>query len=480
MKTEDTDGTTAICLSCHARGKVAANEKLEGYTHPVGVSLPEATTSTRLDQGQVMIQEDGNPDLPLLNDLGMSDKKGKITCATCHDTHGGSLPDEPSAVGDATPGLKIKNTLLRKQSPELCRQCHGDKFAIEHTEHDFNFKFPEGSTILEQKVPESDLCQNCHRIHSHDPDGFVWARNIVTTEGRHVYDKCTGCHAKGGLAPEKTVHEHSHPVNVSLTNTMNETILPLFNASGNKTGDGIMTCYTCHDAHHRSSVASEKGNSESIGSRPVPRFLRIDISPGSDLCINCHSDKADILRTDHNLVLASPGAKNSTGRTPDESGACGACHLVHNSRQPTEIWARDPGPGNNMMDRLCNSCHWENGPAASKVPKVSTHPDTLIISRQAPAGGKIQGFPLFDKTTGNPVNVGNMSCPSCHDAHHWDGDTVTTGVYINIEGNAETSFLRPHVPDQICKQCHGFEGLFVYKYFHRVDVRKQRTVISGQ
>ena len=42
---------------------------------------------------------------------------------------------------------------------------------------------------------------------------------------------------------------------------------------------------------------------------------------------------------------------------------------------------------------------------------------------------------------------------------------------VNREGDAATSFLRPHVPDHICKQCHGIEGLFVYKYFHKASER---------
>ena len=477
QKNEDTDRTTALCLSCHTRGAVAENEKLAGYSHPVGITLPETANTAKADPYREVSQEKEIPDLPLFNEFGVMDKKGKMTCATCHDTHGGTDVQEASLMEKDSPG--IKNTLLRKASPEICRTCHGDKFAIENSRHDLDRVFPDGNSLLKQKVPEADLCRNCHLIHSREPEGFIWNKKILTEAGNPVYDKCIACHEKEGLAHEMMINENSHPVNIPLTDNTRTTMLPLFNSSGKMTDNGVMTCYTCHDPHRRSLVKSENGKDVSMEKRPINRFLRIEVTQGSDLCIICHSDKAGVRQTDHNLVVTAPAAKNIAGRTPYESGVCGACHLVHNSTERVGLWARDLSAANNMenknnvMDRMCNSCHSGNGAAANKVPQISSHPETLFVGKWEKGSGETLVFPLFDKTTARPLKAGNISCPSCHDAHHWVKNPLREGAHKNVEGDATTSFLRPHVPDRVCKQCHGLEGLFMFKYFHKADERKK-------
>lgn len=70
------------------------------------------------------------------------------------------------------------------------------------------------------------------------------------------------------------------------------------------------------------------------------------------------------------------------------------------------------------MEAMCNSCHSENGSAQNKNPQISSHPEEQLINN---VGKNIKGkpdyFPLFDKISGEPVTAGNVSCPTCHDAH---------------------------------------------------------------
>ena len=472
-KDEDTDRTTARCLSCHAKGMVAEKEKLAGYLHPVGVTLSETANSAKGNRNRGIVREKEMLGLPLFNEFGVADIKGKITCATCHDTHGAMGIEGGSPVENSAP--RLENALLRKSSPEICRACHDDKFAIENSKHDLDSLFMGGNTILKQKVPESDLCLNCHRIHSSEPEGSIWNRKIITAAGNQVNDRCTTCHGDGGLAPEMIVKDNSHPVNIPLTDNTRTTTLPLFDGTGVMMDNGVMTCYTCHDPHSWSPIRSENGD-VSIEERPVNRFLRIEVAPESDLCISCHGDKADVRQTDHNLIVTAPGAKNAAGRTPQESGVCGACHLVHNAAEKIGLWAIDlptGDKGDNVLDRMCNSCHSENGAAASKVPQISSHPETLFADKWENGWGKEPAFPLFDKTTARPTKAGDISCASCHDAHHWGANPLRGSAPANIEGNATTSFLRPHVPDKECRHCHGFEGLLKFKYYHRADERKK-------
>jgi hypothetical protein len=334
--------------------------------------------------------------------------------------------------------------------------------------------FPEGNRRLREKAPRADLCQNCHRIHSSQPEGFIWKRQITTATGNPVEDRCTTCHAKDGLAPEMAVGKNSHPVNVPLTDRTHTRALPLFSATGKMAPGGIMTCFTCHDPHRGAPRKSSSGGPAAGESRIPSHFLRIQAAPASDLCVSCHADKADVRQSDHNLLRTAPAVKNALGLTPEASGICGVCHIVHNSTEKIDLWAMAPGTGDNVMERMCNSCHSKNGAAAAKIPAVSSHPDTLFVSVWQGAKDDTPPFPFFDKRTGKMSAVGNISCPSCHDVHHWGGDPVQIGTRTNLEGDATTSFLRPHVADRVCKQCHGPDGLFVFKYFHEVGIRKRK------
>lgn len=482
-KYEDTDRTTALCMSCHARGKVAENEKLAGYSHPVGMTLTEMIRDADADPYRTIVLENERLDLPLFNKLGVADKNGEMTCATCHDTHGGPEVQKTEVrkleiretllpeTGTATP----KYTLLRKPSPGLCRACHDDKFAIRGSGHDLESEFPDGHEIMTQKIDKPGLCRNCHFLHNSEPDGFIWGRKISTETGTKIYDMCAPCHQEGGLAAHKIITENSHPVNVSLSEGMRTRLkgLPLFNAAGEVADNGVITCYTCHDPHRRTPVLSKSGEPVAVEGRPLERFLRLDTAPESDICLRCHPDKTDVRQSDHNLLRTAPGARNIAGRTSFESGICGTCHLVHHNAEGIRLWARQLGNGDHVMDRICNSCHSEKGAAAAKVPEISSHPETLFVAnfQNSPMAAPL--FPIFDQENARLVMAGRISCPSCHDAHQWCSDGFRQGDETNREGNVASSFLRPHLPERVCSRCHGPEGLFMFKYFHKADKRKE-------
>jgi hypothetical protein len=84
---------------------------------------------------------------------------------------------------------------------------------------------------------------------------------------------------------------------------------------------------------------------------------------------------------------------------------------------------------------------------------------------------KVNYLPLFHDTSGEHVSVGSISCPSCHNAHQWDPEVAAKGKGVNLEGNATNSFLRTHSPDIMCKDCHGFEALVKFKFFHDPTMR---------
>ncbi|MDH4029132.1 MAG: cytochrome c3 family protein, partial [Nitrospirota bacterium] len=204
-------------------------------------------------------------------------------------------------------------------------------------------------------------------------------------------------------------------------------------------------------------------------------FLRKSNSPFSDLCETCHKDKAFVDGTDHDLNITAPEAKNLLGQTVMESGQCGACHLVHNSPNKIKLWARSYGlvsRNEDIVNSLCNSCHSKGNPAEIKIPLIATHPeDRLINNIMRSDRARIDFSPIFNKTTGEETHVGNISCPSCHNAHQWSPLTKEKGHNKNMEGNATNSFLRNVSYNNICIDCHGLDALFRYKYYHDPEER---------
>ena len=190
-------------------------------------------------------------------------------------------------------------------------------------------------------------------------------------------------------------------------------------------------------------------------------------SPSPKLCENCHTDKAYLEKTDHDLTVSLPSFKNGMNQTPFQSGPCGVCHLVHNSKNKFKLWALPYDTEDAIMTGLCTSCHSNKGAVRIKTPKIASHPEGKLVTN---IGRNLKGrpdyFPIFDKTTGEPVPVGDISCPSCHNVHQWDPAAPAKGSGNPVEGNADNSFLRMRSDKFLCKDCHGVEALYRLYYFH--------------
>jgi predicted CXXCH cytochrome family protein len=470
------DFSTQLCMSCHGKGAVAAKKGFTGSAHPLNIN-PFDIQYTH-SEAPIIDVEENQLMLPLFNKFGVQDKNGKMTCSTCHNPHESRMD---STNGKATRHLKENQPtyFLRKQAPNICGECHGNKFFIANSKHDLSKVAPESKNILNQTPSESGLCRSCHAVHGGNIN-FMWAREITSKSGNTRQDLCMSCHNEQGISKTKITTGVSHTLNISPAEKGLTATLPLFQKNGKMSKDGDMTCSTCHDAHKRSPVKSKSSTDVSIGGRPPNHFLRIEVAPNSDLCISCHKDKVDVLYSDHNLLITAPDNKNALGWTPHESGVCGVCHIVHKSSEKIDLWAMAPGTGSNVMERMCNSCHSQNGAAAAKVPVISSHPDTLFISVWERSKKDPQPFPFFDTKTGRLSPVGNISCPSCHDVHHWAPTSTRVGLQKNIEGDALTSFLRPHVPDRVCRYCHGLDGLFVFKFFHDPAIRNKKEKAKSE
>ena len=463
--------TTQLCLSCHSKGNIGDKVMPRGYTHPLNVSPFEKKEKNPVVSAAEA--EKGKLALPLFGVYNVRDENGKITCATCHEPHG--LPSNSTNKQAAKEGEGGEfNPLLREQSPEICRQCHSSKFDLVNSKHDLSKLTPQEKGILESKGPEPGICGNCHLVHGPEK-AYLWTREDSSkTKGDRMEELCTACHNQRGLASKKVVKGYSHPLNISPSEKGLATTLPLYSGEGKISKDGVLTCQTCHDPHRWNPLRTSQGGPLDLEGDSQNRFLRLENSPWPTLCENCHPKKARVEKTDHDLMVTAPAHRNVMGQTPAQSGTCGVCHLVHNSKEKIRLWAQDLGPGTDVMARMCNSCHSKNGVAKNKVVPIGDHPQDKLVDLSGKIKSKENFLPLYDPISAEPVIAGNISCASCHNAHQWDPRQPSKGEGTNLEGNATNSFLRTNSPDLMCKDCHGFQALFKFKFFHDPARRKMQ------
>ncbi|HDK41466.1 MAG TPA: hypothetical protein ENG93_02265, partial [Nitrospirae bacterium] len=155
---EEEDFTTGLCLSCHSKGNIARDSIPQQYSHPLNVRPYEEKGDLILTTMSVGKEE---LTLPLFNKYGVHDKDGYITCTTCHDPHRWRADSTEGEIREDVKGDK-STSFLRKASPDICRECHNDKFYIANSKHDLSKVAPEEKNILKQTPEESGLCETCH------------------------------------------------------------------------------------------------------------------------------------------------------------------------------------------------------------------------------------------------------------------------------------------------------------------------------
>ena len=457
-----TPPSEGLCLNCHSPGHVAEKAGLKGVQHPLALR-PAAMNPAN------------HAALPLFNDLGFQDRDGKMTCATCHDPHRWRSDAAAGPAGKDAPANR-QTSFLRKQAPLICRECHVDKFPVAGSKHDLGKIAPQATNTKNQTPAESGVCGTCHRVHNAGKS-FLWARNAGVESQGAAQDLCLECHNLKGLAGKKTIRDPSHPVNLAPAEKGLATTLPLFDKRGKISEKGGISCPTCHDPHRWDPIRNISEDHFELEGSSQNSFLRLENSPSAKLCGDCHPAQARVAKTEHDLVVAAPSSKNMAGQTALESGTCGVCHFAHNGRNDIFLWARGFGAGNNIMETMCNSCHSPQGPAKSKVPPVYLHPREKIVELKAQhKKGMSDYLPLFHGGTGKPVTSGNLSCPSCHNAHQWNPAIPARGSGVNTEGDASNSFLRSPASFALCRDCHGKDAPFKIKYYHDPARRKFKGI----
>lgn len=447
---------TQMCLTCHGEDTTYDIKHTGQYSHPINVKLP----------ANMKIPDS----LPLFLEDGSDNPNGRVQCFTCHNIHRWDPKTLSNRGGKNVEGDAL-NSFLRASNLKsaLCVECHADKIQLITSDHNLTVTAPEEKNVQGFTPDVSGPCGVCHIPHN-AVTKRLWAKTL-SGEKDFVSQLCTACHNEDGAAKEKLLGENYHLVDVTMDKFKITTTLPLFDSDGNRMENGKIVCITCHEPHTwdvtKNFIYYPNTNIEGDARNS---FLRKTNSPTSDLCMACHEDKAFVDGTDHDLNITAPEATNLLGQTVKESGQCGVCHLVHNSPNEIKLWARDYGDvtyDEDVVDALCNSCHADGSPAQNKIPTIATHPEERLINNVFRNNRFAIDFaPIYDKISGKETNVGNISCPTCHNAHQWSPLVKAKGENKNLEGNATNSFLRNVSYNNICIDCHGLDAIFRYKYYH--------------
>ncbi|MBI4651589.1 hypothetical protein HY745_09965, partial [Candidatus Desantisbacteria bacterium] len=464
------DVITKLCSSCHLKNRVGEKKLVGELTHPTDKTIMAVDRIPGMDL------------LPTFNFDGEKINKGKVYCNTCHDLHRWDPSKKEEGPGRNVEGdgsnsfLRVNNT-----KSELCQECHAKKKFAAGTKHDMKVAAPKSTNAMGQDVERSGICGACHVPHNAS-DYRLWAR--VPYVGEDIGTVlCLSCHSKNNVGEKKLVGQFSHPVNVVVNENPKvdgKTKLPLYTDKGIvMPSTGKIICMTCHDVHKWDPVSDDFGDGTLIEGNGSNSFLRKVNDNKGELCTDCHDSKKFVIGTDHDMSVTGINEKNYLGQPVSLSGACGACHSVHNAYIQLKLWGRIPGknPDDRQMDLMatfCYSCHQSKSIGEAKVPETLFHPPKILVSTVGRGSkGKGSYWPVYNEA-GDIVGTGMITCPTCHNVHKWQPDSDKQGINKNIEGDAINSFLRNKGASfSLCTDCHETDAIMRYKYYHIERNRKE-------
>ena len=344
-------------------------------------------------------------------------------------------------------------------SAEICYSCH-DGSVVDSRDrvyndqhHPINKPPPPGMDIPKIFPLDKDglmQCSTCHTAHGVSSE-MGMEKTVFIRSTNENSAMCRMCHKDKDGGPAKG----NHPID-STKIVFSPELIKLGAVQGSTKNQVI--CESCHRVH----------------GAPNDKFLIDSALGGGQLCLDCHSDKEGLVDTVHDLRVSAPTSINLKGKTPAQSGICGACHLVHGASE-VMLWARgmpEKTSGYKAMD-LCVSCHQKNGLAEKKILSDYSHPYNESIKDK----GMNPDLPVFS-TAGRrvPLDKGFLSCPTCHDPHKGrkvqpDGEVAAGDKFLRFANKPSPG---------LCRQCHQAESRVELTDHDLLSAGSKAVNIQGQ
>jgi predicted CXXCH cytochrome family protein len=430
-------GSKKMCLSCHhgavieSRAYLGLGEQHPDYDHP--------SKDTFFDQDKE--REDPIPkEFPFI-------EKQIPYCGTCHTPH--RFDDKDTGLTHRRENLWMRES---NQDSAFCRHCHESLYTEEKEEAREKGMHPvlvdlEEPVEFQGRKLERLNCESCHQVHG---GGEKSALLVVPND--EIGQLCAACHPdQHAESLDEAQRKGIHPVNIELDQSVTLEDREITQ----------LDCLSCHRVHG--------------GVEKTPNLVA-DHRNGQ-LCEYCHDRAIAVLDTDHDLRISAPESRNLLDETPSQAGLCGSCHSMHrNDTQHPYLMIGDRLPdrfdsSHLTRDRLCQSCHRDEGIGEKRIVTEYTHPYRDIVMHSDP-----EVMPLLDKDE-QSVETGQIGCITCHDPHVWSPwkeedrpDLITLEAELNDqqeEGTVLNSFLKQkQTQEGFCVICHGLETRVKYKYYH--------------
>lgn len=317
------------CLSCHDSSVADSRHRVwEEHGHRTNVAPPPEMTVPR--------------HLPLV--------EGKLACRTCHSAHGQGAPD--SHLKRAVV-LRVPNV-----ASQLCVSCHADKtrgprFGT-HPTGGMPWPVPQQLIAAGAKVgpnPRELTCQTCHTPHGASHEHLL----VMGADNSQL---CLTCHDQMRPGMFRGGGPTEHPVNPPVDA---EQLAAIHDMGTRVSPEGRLICLSCHKLH--------EGKGE--------RFMLADDLHGGQICLRCHSQRAEMIGSSHDLRQKFPDERNRLGMTVADGGPCSACHLFHR-------YAREPEPTRADPKGHCTTCHQQGRCAETKLLGSVNHPHLSCVECHNP------------------------------------------------------------------------------------------------
>ncbi|MCG3128593.1 MAG: hypothetical protein CHACPFDD_03482 [Phycisphaerae bacterium] len=317
------------CLSCHDSSVADSRHRVwEEHGHRTDVAPPPTMTVPR--------------HLPLV--------EGKLACRTCHSAHGQGPPEghlQRAVV------LRVPNV-----ASQLCVSCHTDKtrgprFGT-HPTGGMPWPVPQQLIAAGAKVgpnPRELTCQTCHTPHGASHEHLL----VMGADNSQL---CLTCHDQMRPGMFRGGGPTEHPVNPPVDA---EQLAAIHEMGTRVSPDGRLICLSCHKLH--------EGKGE--------RFMLADDLHGGQICLRCHSQRAEMIGSSHDLRQKFPDERNRLGMTVTDGGPCSACHLFHR-------YAREPEPTRADPKGHCTTCHQQGRCAETKQLGSVNHPHLACVDCHNP------------------------------------------------------------------------------------------------